>query len=460
MIAHTEEARIDRSTLGKINDFIKSIVGAVRAALRKIGVDLDISTSDIFKLLRDARKDFNEGSPGAYVNKDGDIMFSDKPSVANPGFQYIVSATDKVLASQKPWKDIIKGGLGGLVFKTKYVDRFAPVEKLAKGMEDPLKASQLMYFLRMHDQRMAFTSQVASYGPNVLKEKTRADGQTEFIVESDEGASLAKIAKVLKGADVGNPEATNRVFTMYLLAKRAKRVGLSKLNYSGKVTQEMLDNVMDAVEASDKTKAAFEEAADMYNEYNKGLVNFAAQTGAISKKAAADMLKTEDYVPFYRVNNDGVVLLDVGGAPPVKIGNIKDQPYLHELVGGDQPILDFFTSSLQNTSMLTDMALRNLATRNVAFALGEMGLLERSEKEIEGNKTGIRLGDGPPGVKVIRFSVEPDPKISKADGKRYAMLIPDEAGIPAELLVRGLEGVNTALPTAVKLMNIDRKSVV
>jgi hypothetical protein len=454
MIAHTEEARIGKSTLGKINDFIKSIVGAVRAALRKIGVDLDISTSDIFKLLRDARKDFNEGSPGAYVNKDGDIMFSDKPAVANPGFQYIVNSTDKVLASQKPWKDILKGGLTGLVFKTKYVDRFAPVEKLAKGMEDPLKASQLMYFLRMHDQRMAFTSQVASYGPNVLKEKTRADGQTEFIVESDEGASLAKIAKVLKGADVGNPEATNRVFTMYLLAKRAKRVGLSKLNYSGKVTQEMLDNVMDAVEASDKTKAAFEEAADMYNEYNKGLVNFAAQTGAISKKAAADMLKTEDYVPFYRVNNDGVVLLDVGGAPPVKIGNIKDQPYLHELVGGDQPILDFFTSSLQNTSMLTDMALRNLATRNVAFALGEMGLLERSEKEIEGNKTGIRLGDGPPGVKVIRFSVEPDPKISKDDGKRYAIVNSDEAGIPAELLVRGLEGVNTALPTAVKLMNI------
>jgi hypothetical protein len=454
MIAHTEEARIGRSTLGKINDFIKSIVGAVRAALRKIGVDLDISTSDIFKLLRDARKDFNEGSPGAYVNKDGDIMFSDKPAVANPGFQYIVNATDNILATQKPWKDIIKGGLGGLVFKTKYVDRFAPVEKLAKGMEDPLKASQLMYFLRMHDQRMAFTSQVASYGPNVLKEKTRADGQTEFIIESDEGASLAKIAKVLKDADVGNPEATNRVFTMYLLAKRAKRVGLSKLNYSGRVTQEMLDNVMDAVEANDKTKAAFEEAADMYNEYNKGLVNFAAQTGAISKKAAADMLKTEDYVPFYRVKDDGVVLLDVGGASPVKIGNIKDQPYLHELVGGDQPILDFFTSSLQNTSMLTDMALRNLATRNVAFALGEMGLLERSEKEIEGNKTGIRLGDGPPGVKVVRFSVEPDPRIKDDDGKRHAIVDTDAAGIPAELLVRGLEGVNTSLPTAVKLMNI------
>jgi hypothetical protein len=454
MIAHTEEARIDKGMLAKVNEFIKAMVGAVRSALRKIGIDLDISTSDIFKLLRDARKDFNEGYPGAYVNKDGDILFSDKPPVANPGFQYIVSSADKILATQKPWKDIIKGGLAGLVFKTKYVDRFAPLQKIARGMEDSLKASQLMYFLRMHDQRMAFTSQVASYGPNVLKEKTRADGQREFLVESEEGASLAKIAKTLRDAEVGSPEATNRVFTLYLLAKRAKRVGLSKLNFSGKVTQEMLDNTMDAVNANAATKEAFEAAADMYNEYNKGLVNFAVQTGAISKEAAKNMLSTEDYVPFYRAKDNGDIMLDVGGAPPVKIGNIKDQPYLHELVGGDQPILDFFTSSLQNTSMLTDMALRNLATRNVAFTLGELGLLERTDKEVADGKTGIRVGDGPMGVNLIRFSVEPDPRIKGDEGKRYAIVDSDAAGIPSELLVRGLEGVNTALPTAIKMLNV------
>jgi hypothetical protein len=440
--------------LAKVNEFIKAMVGAVRSALRKIGIDLDISTSDIFKLLRDARKDFNEGSPGAYVNKDGDILFSDKPAVARPGFEYIVKSADKILATQKPWKDILKGGLTGLVFKTKYVDRFAPLQKIARGMEDSLKASQLMYFLRMHDQRMAFTSQVASYGPNVLKEKTRADGQREFLVESEEGASLAKIAKTLRDAEVGSPEATNRVFTLYLLAKRAKRVGLSKLNYGGQVTQEMLDNTMDAVNANAATKAAFETAADMYNEYNKGLVNFAVQTGAISKRTAAEMLKSEDYVPFYRQNSDGVVLLEIGGAPPIKIGNIKDQPYLQELVGGDQPILDFFTSSLQNTAMLTDMALRNLATRNVAFTLGELGYLDRTDKEIADGKTGIRVGDGPTGVNVVRFNVEPDPRIKDDEGKRYAIVDSETAGIPSELLVRGLEGVNTALPTAIKMLNI------
>lgn len=441
MIAHTEEARMDKGMLAKVGEFIKAMVGAVRAALRKIGINLDISTSDVFKLLRDARKDFNEAAPGAYV-KDGEIMFRDKPPVANAGFEFILGQTDGIVASQKPWLSRIRGEATGLIFKTKYIDQFAPVEKVLESQKDPLKATQLMYFLRMWGQRMAFTSEVASNGALKLVEKKRADGTKELIVESQGDISLAKIAEALKDAEVGNPEATNRVFTMYLLAKRAKRVGLDKLNYSGKVTQQMLDNTLQAVESNKATKAAFEKASDMYNEYNKGLVNFAVQTGAISKDVAASMLKSEDYVPFYRQTDKGEIFLDIGGAPAVRIGNIKDQPYLHELVGGDQPILDFFTSSLQNTGMMTDMALRNLATRNVAFALGDMGLLKVGEKE---KGVGIHRGDGAASPTTIRF---------KIDGvEHFAVVDTDAAGVPAELLVKGLEGVNTALPTAVKMMN-------
>ena len=61
LIAHTEETRPDKNFLQKAGEFIKAMVGAVRASLRKMGLDLDISTSDIYKLLRDARKNFNEG---------------------------------------------------------------------------------------------------------------------------------------------------------------------------------------------------------------------------------------------------------------------------------------------------------------------------------------------------------------------------------------------------------------
>ncbi len=440
LIAHVEEARPTRSLLETAKAFIKAMVGAVRAALRKRGVDLDISTSDIYKLLRDARKNFEEGSPGAYVNKDGDIVFRSVPAQANAGFADVLSSLDGVIAQQKPLKDRILGEATGLIFKTKYIDRFAPVQAVVNKMQDSLKATQLMYFLRMHDQRMAFNSEIASNGPIDLKPAKDGKG---LIIESTPGANLKDMAAALKDADVGNTEATVRIFTLYLAAKRAKRVGLDKLNFGGKVTQKMLNDAEKAVNASLKTKAAFEKAAGIYAKYNEGLINFAVKTGALSKDLGKQLLKDGDYVPFYRQTSDGSVFLDVGGAPAIKIGNLKDQPYLHELVGGDQPILDVFTSALQNTSMLTDMALRNLATRNVAYALGDMGLLKVGEKE---KGSGIRKGDGPRSPTIIRF---------KMDGENYyADVNTKNAGVPAELLVKGLEGVNTALPNAVKLMNM------
>jgi len=444
MIAHTEETRPDKNFLSKAGEFIKAMVGAVRAALRKIGIDLDISTSDIFKLLRDARKDFNEVTPGAYVNKDGDILFSSAPSTATGEFANVLRSAGKIVAQQKPLRDRLFGELTGLVFQTKYLDRFAPVQKVLEKTRNSLKATQLMYFLRMHDQRMAWTSEIASHGAAVLRAAKDGKG---LIIESKDGANLKQIAEALTDAKVGTAEDTNRMFTLYLLAKRAKRVGIDKLNFSGQVTESMLKDAMRAVDNSAETKAAFEKAAGIYNEYNKGLVNFAIQTGAISKEIGRLMLASEDYVPFYREKSDGTVVLEIGGAPPIKIGNVAEQPYLHELIGGDEAILDFFTSSLQNTAMMTDLALRNLAARNTAFTLGEMGLLKVGENE---KGIGIRSGDGPanrPGAhKTIRFKVDGEEK--------HVVVNTDAAGVDSELLVRGLEGVNTALPNAVKLMNI------
>jgi len=444
LIAHTEEARPDKGFLAKANEFIKAMVGAVRAALRKMGVDLDISTSDIYKMLRDARKEFKEMAPGAYKNANGDILFNVHPTY-NSKFADVAKETAAMVAMPKGTLSNLRANNAGLIFRTKFVDRFAPVEKIVEKMKDALKATQLMYFLRMHDQRMTWVGEITSRGPIDLVEKTRKDGTKEMLIESQEGASLKKMAEALRGANVGNHEAAVEMFTKYLAAIRAKNKGINALDFSGNVTPEMLTNVLNAVNSDAKTKAAFEKAADIYNEYNKGLINFAVKTGALNKDAAAKMLAEKDYVPFYRVDkNTNEVFLDIKGAPSVKIGNLKDQPYLHELVGGDKPIMDVFTSALQNTSMLTDMALRNLAARNTAYGLSELGYLNvKSDKK---NDNGIYKGPGPARPTVIHF---------KRDGDLYwAEVNSENAGIPSELLVKGLEGVNTSLPTIIKTMNI------
>ena len=443
LIAHTEEARPDKGFLAKANEFIKAMVGAVRAGLRKMGVDLDISTSDIYKMLRDARKEFKEMAPGAYKNADGDILFNVHPTYNNK-FADVAKETAAMVAMPKGILSSVRANSSGLAWRTKLIDRFAPVEKVAEKMKDSLKATQLMYFLRMHDQRMTWVGEITSRGPIDLVEKTRKDGTKEILIESQEGASLKKIAEALRGANVGNHEAAVEMFTKYLAAIRAKNKGINALDFSGNVTPEMLTNVLNAVSSDAKTKAAFEKAADIYNEYNKGLINFAVKTGALNKDAAAKMLAEKDYVPFYRVNkNTNEVFLDIKGAPSVKIGNLKDQPYLHELVGGDKPIMDVFTSALQNTSMLTDMALRNLAARNTAFSLSDLGYLKKAPDE---KGSGIHKGPGPARPTVIHF---------KRDGDLYwAEVNSENAGIPSELLVKGLEGVNTSIPTILKIMNI------
>jgi hypothetical protein len=437
LIAHTAEATPTKSFLQKANDFIKAMVGALRAALRKMGIDLDINTSDVYKLIRSARKNFDSITPGAYV-EDGKINFRSAAAVANPGFENALKATKGVVAEQKSWLDRIKGEATGMIFETKYVDRFAPIAAVAKKMEDSLKATQMMYYLRMHDQRMSFVSEAASHGPLDLMKANDGKG---FVIRSTKGANLADMAKALGKARVGNEQATIRVFTLWMAAQRAKTVGLNKLNFSGKITQQMLDEVERNVAMDKQTAAAFKEASDIYADYNEGLINFAAKMGAISKKDAAEMLKNRNFIPFYRQRpNTKEVFLEIGGAPAIKIGNLTDQPYLHELIGGDQPIFDIFTSALQNTSMLTDMALRNNATKEVANSLASLGMLKTNPESTK--DTGIHKGDGKMGPNVIRF---------KIDGENYwAEVDTKTTDIPSELLVKGLEGVNTALPEVVK----------
>ena len=444
LIAHVEEASPNRSFLEKANAFIKAMVGAVRARLRNMGLDLDISTSDIYKLLRDARANFKDMAPGAHVSKDGNIVFKGRPAVANAGFENALEYTKGIVAEQKSFIAKIRGEATGLITETKYFDSIAPVTKAFESIKDSLKATQVMHYIRKHGQRMAITSEVATNGPMSIVPKKRKDGQTEYMLESKEGANMVEMAEALREADVGNIEATVRVFTLWMAAQRAKlpNVGLAKLNFGGKITQKMLDEVEASVKASPATNDAFKKAASIYAEYNKGLINFAVQTGALSKKLGETLNKDANYVPFYRQSDKGEVLLDIGGAPPIKIGNLVDQPYLHELIGGDKPIFDIFTGAMQNTTMLTDMALRNMATKSVANTLGDLGLLKVGDKE---KNKGIHPGDGPTGVNILRF---------KSDGESYwAEVNSEAAGVPSELLVRGMEGVNTSLPEAVKMLN-------
>jgi hypothetical protein len=97
---------------------------------------------------------------------------------------------------------------------------------------------------------------------------------------------------------------------------------------------------------------------------------------------------------------------------------------------------------LQNTRMILDMGIRNIQTKDVAYVLQKMGGAE------------IRKGAGPAGTNIVRF---------REGGEMKHAVIADTYGVPADLLVKGMEGIKTTIPAVVRLMsypaNLLRKTV-
>ena len=343
------------------------------------------------------------------------------------GFESALETADAIIAAPKTVRQRIDANLG-LGFRTQVLDRLAPLEKVAQAMTDSLKGTQMMYYLRMADQKMSFVQQAVGRGVPQLRDYTRSDGRIERLIESKNGPSLANVVSTLKGAPGMNAEAANKLFTLYLAAKRGDRVGYDVLNFG--VPEATIKRDVANIESNKELREVFEKAREQYNDYNRDLMKFLADTGAITPEEAARLAKTNDYIPYYREENGNAVLV-IGGEGTFKMGNLTDQPQLRQLIGGNDKILDFLTSSVQNTSMIMDMGLRNQATKNAMFELANMKMAQF-------------LGGEPSGPDIVRFK---DKGVDK-----YVRVNTDALGIPADLLVKGMEGIPVNNSAIVKAM--------
>lgn len=370
--------------------------------------------------------------PGADIKTSADT-----PSPIAAGVKSIVGRGE-----QSFWQKV-QANVAGLSFRTQFLDNYAPIEQLTRmgvvrGQLDNMRAFQTMYYLRFGQQRNQFLAQAASRGvPQLVK---AADGT--YTYESVEGPNLAEISRILSDADIGDAQQVEGEFTAFLAIRRAMAVpgGFEKLNTKEPMTPAQARAFMDSIAADPKRAQAFDRAAEVYRQYNANLLDLLVQTGAM-EKVKADALKQGDFVPFYRSTPDGTVELVIMGERPVRIGDIQSQPYLKELLGDDQKILPVFTSALQNTAMLLDMALRNQAVKDTVYTMRDMKLGK------------ISPGEGPRGGRSKRNTLH-----FKERGKDMFFIMDeaalDEYGVPAELLVKGMEGIKTTLPWVVKAMGV------
>jgi hypothetical protein len=434
IIAYTAQQRVTESFYAKASRFIKELIGMMRDALRSMGFKnmAAMSSNDVFKAIKSADTAYQNRTLGPYRAADGVIAFRSKQEPASIAPSFVAKNPSEV--------DRLKANFLGLTGRVQFVDQYAALsEALKKGVDSKkiaaLEAEQAEYYLRFGQQRSQYAGQFLTNGPvSLVKQETKRG--KEFIYKSSPGANMMQVADALAPSKIGNDTEKEAILTALLAGERAKQVGWAKLNFDNpaKVEQEY-NQIKALLNSRPQDKAMFDKAMEIYKQYNNGLLDFLVQTGTMTEKKAAE-LKAITYVPFYRVNKGtGEIELMVDKEHPVRIGNIKDEPQLKELVGDSTQILPVFTSSVQNTFMLTEMALRNQMVKENAFMLNKVGIAST-----------IGKGTGPAGSGTVRFKHEGD--------DHFVVIDKDLYDIPASLIVKGMEGIKTTIPAAVRMLGM------
>ena len=335
--------------------------------------------------------------------------------------------------------DTFLGNVLGLAGRQQFVDKWASVSAAFKagmkaGVLTDVEAGNAEFLLRFSEHRSQYAGQFLTNGPvSLVTEKT--DKGLIHTYKSTKGANPVEMAEALSKGGFTNDSEAEGMLTTYVAGQRATQVGWDKLNYSDPAAEKAKYQRLLAILASDpKRDTAIKEAAKIYQQFNNGLMDFLAQTGELTAAKAAE-LKAITYIPFYRVNAQGEVQLMIDKEHPVRIGNVKDEPQLHELVGDNKQIMPIFASMVQNTFMLTNMALRNQSIKETAFALRKTGIVSR-----------IAEGKGPASADTVRFKVK---------GKDfYAVIDTDAYGIPAKYIVQSMEGIKTTIPAIVRMLGV------
>jgi hypothetical protein len=395
---------------------------------------------------------------GTFDNTNANILYRTKA----PKYEEENALTDlagKIIAKPKTFKERMGNNLA-LEAEQNAVDMRAGLREAlkvgAKAYGDQKDFVQAMYNVTKADQKMSVVQAVLSNGPL----ETYTDDKGYHGIRSTNKNSASEIFKAISDIPGGNEEGKVALATTYMIAQRAANKGLKKLDLGALgITQAELDAAMAAAQANPSLGKALEHVRTVYNAYNKGMIEFLASTGAIPKATAQDLLKSGDYVPFYRVNENGMADLTFGGEITINIGDIRHQPYLNELKGGEARILPLTESVMRNTLLLTDKALTNLATKNVAYAMQNFGAghgpLDKDGKPT--NAMAIHKGKAPAGNDIVKFNQEPDPKDPKDTGERWVRVRTEGTpmeGIPSELVVKSLEGAHMTLPAFLKIGGI------
>jgi hypothetical protein len=437
---------------------LRQIYERIRAWLRSVLRLPNVTDAEVQQLVANARRFVIQGGvAGQGQAPVGGATYRTKAVYGQDNA--LTDLSKQIIAQPKSFSDRLGRNIA-LETEMNLVDMRAGLREAlkagAKEMGDTKNFVQAMYSVTKADQKMAVVSSTLMNGPMELY----TDEKGFHGIKSSGENSAKDVFDAIGRIPGGNARGRVDLATTYMIAQRAANKGLSKLDLGALgVTEAELKAAMADVNANTKLKNALEDVRNRYNAYNAGLINFLASTGAIPKAVATKLLKDGDYVPFYRVKENGMADLVFSDEVTINIGDVRYQPYLAELKGGETRILPLTESLPRNTLLITDKALTNLAAKNVAYAFQSVGA-GKGPLNKEGQPTNampIHKGKGVAGADIVRFNQEPDPNDPKDTGERWVRVKTDDTimgGIPAELIVKSLEGAHLTLPAFLKIGGI------
>jgi hypothetical protein len=434
---------------------LRRVYNYIKEALKKYFKGQTVSDEAVRQIVENARKYVVEGG----TKGEGEAPIRSVYSTAKYGEENALTqlARDAVSDGSNSTEKVMDNA--ALKFEMNYVDMRAALRKVlelgAKAFGDSRLFQQAMFSYTDADQKTSLIYTALTRG--WLKISTDAKG-FKLIESSGKESAKDVFADVGKIPDkYGDEQAKVGLATAYLAAHRAANKGLSKLDLEALgLTEEKMAAALADANADPELKNALEKVRETYNAYNEGMVRMVQASGAITKEFADELLKDKDYVPYYRVRDNGTAVLVLGNDRTLTVGDIKHQPWLKELKGGETKILPITQSIPRNTMLLVSMATGNMARRNVAYAMQEIG---RGQGEVDSstgrarNLMPILSGKGPDDPSIIRFKQEPDPNKKDDNGDRYIRIQTKGTiaeGVPAELVLKSMEGAPLTLPAFLK----------
>lgn len=170
--------------------------------------------------------------------------------------------------------------------------------------------------------------------------------------------ALAPLAKY------GDPEVY-RAYQFWAGWKRGRR-----LLREGREQVYTPDDAKRAQEIEDKYPVFVQVQKDLVA-FNNGIVNYAVQTGVLSRERAQVYTKYADYIPFYRQLD-----LDktIGPNPFSGISGLRGPK---ELKGGEAPLGDFMENLVRNTQSMINAGMKNAAAQKATKVALQLKEVER-----------------------------------------------------------------------------------